>query len=260
GYVAPPPGVTPNLNWEPNKWNMIVQSLCISLTTIFVVTRLATKWFIMKKIHPDDSQGFYGLGVSQWNLTPSTALAFLQRGYASQIMYGPVAFCTKLAILLLMIRIFAIKERFVLFARCLIGVCAAYYITITIIQIFLCQPIRKAYNPKTPGKCLDSKKIFITNTTIAILTDVVILASPMPIIWRLKMSFWGRIGASAALAAGGLACVATTMRLVVIVETMGEKDRAKSGPPIVILSCAEIAIGVICSCLPVLPVLVRHIF
>jgi hypothetical protein len=150
------------------------------------------------------AQGFLGLGIAQWNLLPSTALQFLARGYASQILYGPVAFCTKLAILLLMIRIFAIKERFVLFAKVLIGICAIYYLTITLIQVFLCQPISKAYNPKIPGKCLDSKKIFITNTAIAMVTDIVILASPIPVISRLNMSFWGRVGSIAALMAGGL--------------------------------------------------------
>ncbi|KAF2643129.1 hypothetical protein P280DRAFT_515568 [Massarina eburnea CBS 473.64] len=222
GFVAPPVGVTPDLNWEPNKWNIVIQALCIGLTTMFVATRFATKWWIMKEMHPDDyvcllawvgsviyssitlSQSFLGLGVSQWNMSPATASAFLKRGYLSQILYGPIAFCTKLAILLLLIRIFAVKERFVLFARVLIGVCAAYYISITSIQIFLCRPISKAYNPKVLGKCLDSRKIFIANTAIAIVTDVAILASPMPIIWRLKMSFWSRVGSSAVLAAGGL--------------------------------------------------------
>ncbi|PVH93903.1 hypothetical protein DM02DRAFT_540563 [Periconia macrospinosa] len=255
GFVPPPPGVTPNLKWEPHQMNIVVQSLCISLTTAFVVTRLCIKWFLIKQMHLDDC-----LGVSQWNLPPQTVLDFLKRGYITQILYGPTSFVTKLAILLLLIRIFSIERRFVFFARVLIGVCAAYYIAITLVQIFLCRPIDKAYDPRIKGRCADTKKIFITNTVMAITSDLVVLVAPIPVIWKLNMGFWRRIGSTLALMAGGLACIATVARLVIIIKTMGEKDRAKSGPPIVMLSCTEVAIGVICSCLPVLPALFRRIF
>ncbi|CAI6336901.1 unnamed protein product [Periconia digitata] len=277
GFVAPPFGVEPDLKWEPSRLNIVVQSLCIALTTTFVATRMCIKWFLIKQIHLDDyvcilawigsifyssitiAQGYLGLGVPQWNVAPATVLAFLSRGYASQILYGPIAFTTKLAILLLLMRIFSIERRFVQFSRALIGVCAAYYIAITLVQVFLCRPIAKAYDPRIPGRCLDSRSIFITNTAIAILSDLVILAAPVPVIWKLNMGLWRRIGSILALAAGGLACIATIARLAVIVNGLTLKDRSKFGPPIVILSCLEVAIGVICSCLPVLPALFRRV-
>ena len=56
GYIAPPPGVTANLDWEPKKLNIVAQSLWISLTTISVATRFLTKWYILKQIHLDDCQ------------------------------------------------------------------------------------------------------------------------------------------------------------------------------------------------------------
>lgn len=91
-----------------------------------------------------------------------------------------------------------------LFARGLICVCAAYYITITFVQIFICRPIAKAYDPRIPGRCLDTKRIFISNTAIAIVSDVVVLAAPIPVIWKLNMGVWRRLGSIAALAAGGM--------------------------------------------------------
>lgn len=125
-------------------------------------------------------------------------------GYVMQVLYSPVVFATKLAILLLFLRIFSIKRGFVLFARIFIAAISLGYIAITLVTIFICHPIEKFWNPLLPGSCMNSNTIFISACVVAIITDCIILCAPCSIIWKLQMSFWSKVGSTVALIAGGL--------------------------------------------------------
>lgn len=119
-------------------------------------------------------------------------------------MYGPIIFATKLAILLLFVRIFDVQRRLIKIIKRLIWILFAYYFAITITKIFICWPIAKFWNPYLPGKCLNSNTIFISDCIIAIITDCVVLCTPIPLIWNLHMGVMQKVGSSVALVAGGL--------------------------------------------------------
>ncbi len=119
-------------------------------------------------------------------------------------MYGPLIFSTKLAILLLFVRIFEVERRFVKITKVLIWILSAYYFAITAAKIFICWPIPKFWNPRLPGRCLNSNTIFISDCIISIVTDCLILCAPLAIIWKLQMSVKQKVGSSLILVAGGL--------------------------------------------------------
>jgi len=125
-------------------------------------------------------------------------------GYVLQVFHGPVIFLAKLAILLLLIRIFSIKRRFVLAVKVLVSFLALYYIAITLVKVFICKPVEKFWIPATPGSCLHTKAIFIFDCVMSLITDCVILFSPLPAIWGLQMGFKRKLGTSVALAIGAV--------------------------------------------------------
>jgi hypothetical protein len=127
-----------------------------------------------------------------------------QVGYVIEVFYGPAAFVTKLAILLLLIRVFNIKRGFVVGLKIIIAVLTLYYIAITIVKIFICNPVEKFWNHAHPGTCLNSNVIFISDCIVALITDCVILVAPMPVIWALQMNFKKKLGSSFALAVGSM--------------------------------------------------------
>jgi hypothetical protein len=105
---------------------------------------------------------------------------------------------------LLLKRVFRIKKNFVLAMQVLIYVLALYYVAITFVKIFICKPVQKFWNPKVPGTCLNSNTIFISDCIVSLITDFVILISPLPVIWGLQMDLKRKLGSSVALVVGAV--------------------------------------------------------
>jgi hypothetical protein len=101
-------------------------------------------------------------------------------------------------------RIFSIKKRFVVSVKVLIGLLVTYYLAITLAKVFICKPVAKFWNHALPGTCLNMNAIFISDCIVSLITDVVILISPLPIIWSLKMDLKHKLGSSVALVVGSM--------------------------------------------------------
>ena len=73
-----------------------------------------------------------------------------------------------------------------------------------LVDIFTCRPIQKQWNPMIEGKCLDSIKLFYVTAGLNVFFDVAILASPMPLVWRLNATLKLKLGLSLIFVLGGL--------------------------------------------------------
>lgn len=69
----------------------------------------------------------------------------------------------------------------------LAGILIAASIANTIVSLAACKPFEANYNPTLPGaKCIDKEAFYIWTSLPNILTDVVMLVLPLPIVWRLQ--------------------------------------------------------------------------
>jgi|SRR6266536_1877789 len=104
--------------------------------------------------------------------------------WMNQILYKFTINMTKVSILYLYKRIFIDKS---FPKRCYIVVTfVALYSTASIIAtIFECSPIEHTYNKTIPGTCINLTAFWYSNAVYSVLTDFVILALPMPIIFKL---------------------------------------------------------------------------
>lgn len=109
-------------------------------------------------------------------------------------------------------RIFSIKKRFVVAIKILIGVLTVYYIAITLLKVFICKPIEKFWNHDAPGSCLNINTVFISDCVISLVTDLVILVSPLPVIWGLQMDLRRKLGSSVGLVVGSMYGYASPVR------------------------------------------------
>lgn len=201
-----------------------------------------------------------GGGVHQWDVPVEKVIRFAKQAYVAEIFYGPVAFCAKLAILLMFNRIFGAHVKFLWATRVLIAFMILYYIPGGLVKIFICTPIEHFWNPESDGNCLDENTIFLADCIVSIISDFSILVLPLPIIWGLKTNTRRKIGLSITFAAGGLACAASIMRLYGTVTFGDSLDKTYVLIPILLWSIAEVNIGIICGCLPILPILLRTFY
>lgn len=94
---------------------------------------------------------------------------------------------TKISILLLYLRIFAVFTWFRLIGRALIGIVTAYMIAAFFAAVFQCTPVEKAWNRSIAGSCINIEKNWYANAGFSIATDAIILLLPIRPILSLKL-------------------------------------------------------------------------
>lgn len=92
-----------------------------------------------------------------------------------------------------------------------------------------CKPITKAWNTEEPGTCINFYLFALLINSINLVTDVVILVLPVPIILKLNTTTGKKISLLCAFGIGGFVCVITTVRLSFITQG-GTSPKCKHSP------------------------------
>lgn len=238
GFVpaAPPPqGVIPHFGHPRDihhAINWINTSLCLALVTIFSTVRVYVKLVVRRDRILLEDYAFvaawattaliiigvlmlthYGEGYHVWELSQAQYRDFLKWLYIYTVVYGPAAFATKVALLLLIARVFAVKERVSKSLRCFMAGLGITYSGIQIPKVMVCTPI-SAYRDITAkvgvtGQnpyCLNQSHIFIADISVAVLTDFINLIVPIPLAMSMRsLSFKHKMQIKLLLSAGGAA-------------------------------------------------------
>lgn len=258
-------------------WNYVCQSLCIFWMSTFFGIRLCTRLFIVHSFGKEDwacsiafflgvsysviaiIMGHFGGGLHYFDVPVEYHVPFGKTVYVTMVMYGPTAYVTKVCLLWVMTRVFNPIHNVVIFIYIFIGIMLAYYIPVLVVKIRICNPIARFWDTNIAGTCLDQKSIILADAVVSVASDMAILILPILLIAHLQMSTKKKVRVVAVLGAGGLAVLASIIRLVLIVVTGQSKDITLAFMRINMLGNAEISIGVICTCLPALLTFVRYI-
>lgn len=121
-----------------------------------------------------------------------------------QVTYFTASALVKTSILLLYRRIFGVCPRF----RITIYVCqtlvACYFVICLLLCIFGCKPVSYFWNKDQAGSCFDETQFFRWNGVTSLLLDILILALPLPMIWRLRLKQEQKVALSGIFMLGGL--------------------------------------------------------
>ena len=126
-------------------------------------------------------------------LSPETGTDIAKKIHLFAIMYGPIAMCIKVAILMEWLRIFVpAGQRNATFwiSHTLIWVNVLFYIIVTFTEIFRCWPREAIWNPFFEGgSCpIDVNAQNIVVSVLNFISDLAILAMPQWVIWKLQIS------------------------------------------------------------------------
>ena len=151
------------------------------------------------------------------------------------------------------------KDRFFWTIKCLIWVNCIFYAIFFFIPIFQCHPRTKIWNPQGPGRCLRINVLLLFSSVFNTISDITMLAVPIWMIWHLQMSRARKLGISMIFSCGGLAIIASILRLLFLALLVQTQDYAYVKHQSVMWAAAEVAFGLKCSCLPILPRLYQHL-
>ncbi|TLD26639.1 hypothetical protein PspLS_04626 [Pyricularia sp. CBS 133598] len=130
----------------------------------------------------------------------------------------------------------------------------------SLINIFQCRPVAKAWDPSMEGTCVNIETMWWVGFVSNICTDWILFLEPMPFIWGLQLiSITKKIGLSFMLSLGLLSlCIISVKRVVEAAKTTLNDGIFLLAEPL-IWSIAELSALIICSCIPALRQTLYHI-
>ncbi|KAI3006216.1 hypothetical protein CBS147346_3844 [Aspergillus niger] len=198
------PSPSYDYRYSHQPWNVVTQTVCLVVSTGFVAMRLYSKIYITKAPGWEDWTcclawfgllGFVGIsfeadrhgnGVHQWEVDPHDLHDFAKLINASQVLYGPLIFLTKLSIFLLYLRVFAPSPKCNQwwFIQILMGLNFFFYLADTIVKIFECTPRARIWDKTVPGRCIDADIPVLVTSIVNVVSDIMMLLMPIRVSYK----------------------------------------------------------------------------
>ena len=110
----------------------------------------------------------------------------IKASLANISLWLATAAATKASLLLLYYRLFSIKQRFRLAIRIGAVIVFCQWFSLTLVCIFQCTPVKAFWDRNVQGaKCINLPRFTIASGVLNLLTDVLILCLPGPMVWGL---------------------------------------------------------------------------
>ena len=153
---------------------------------------------------------------------------------------------SKLSVLWLLQRVF-ITHVFRVTVYLLMAVVVAWYLSILFADIFVCTPVQSHWDPTMGGNCGNMPLLDVISPLPWILTDFAILAAPVPLVLKLHLPLYPKLGVLGVLLLG----IATTVISCVRYSAMffAEGDMPWSSTSAGLLTVAEAQSAVVCAAL-----------
>lgn len=121
---------------------------------------------------------------------------------AAEIIYSSGILSFKASALCLLQRIFPGRS----FRRALWAI-GSFVLAYSLVQIFAiifqCLPIKAIWDTSIEGRCINVNDVYLVCSSMNIATDVIILAMPMPRLWKLRISQTEKLQLCIIFALGG---------------------------------------------------------
>ncbi|KAF3909220.1 hypothetical protein ABW20_dc0103215 [Dactylellina cionopaga] len=266
--------------------NVTAYIIMTAVSVAFVLVRLYSRKFVTKKIRPEDWAmipaiivsvllgGCFALGsdervgkgtLHQWDLTFDEFKSYLQWLWGCELLYPVALFLVRNSLLifywsLVPPRSSAVRAHLV-FRNAVI---AFFFVNIACVSvslgtiIFQCTPIAY-WNDPIGAQCIDRSASFIAGGILIIITDVMVLLLPVPVIWKLKLPIRSRLGVIGIFSLGLFACIASVNRIILASEVtssnIGDITYTNAINGSGVWSLLEVNIGIIASCVPAIKAL-----
>ncbi|CZR68873.1 related to integral membrane protein PTH11 [Phialocephala subalpina] len=200
-----------------------------------------------------------GLGKDIWTLTFKNISDVIHvRGNKLTIPLSLV----KISILLFYLRLFpGTTIRRVIYATITFNVLVG--LTFDLIALLQCRPIDfywKRWDGEHKGKCLNINALAWANAAINIASDLWLLGLPMTQLVRLNLHWKKKVGVAMMFGVGTFVTAVSILRLQSLVLFANSQNPTWDNVPVGYWSTMEINVGIICSCMPSIRLLLIRAF
>ncbi|KAI0127579.1 hypothetical protein BJ170DRAFT_683413 [Xylariales sp. AK1849] len=279
-FTKPPEGYVVDFD-HPQQQKVLEHYLLFgiggSLAFIALVQRLYTKIYLSKGLQLDD--GFMLLGWIASVITQALLVHSIARGgfcahsweipltefenyslttYISAPVFMLCNGFTKLSLLTFYLHL-SPQFFFRIAVWVSIVIVASYTAVITMLMLFHCNPVKKAFDfTIEDGSCMDAGILYIATAVSNIITDVMLFMLPIPTILGLRMGLGQKLGAIFIFAIGSMTIATSIVRLVLLPPVLKSTDPSWDAAPADIWTFVEANIFIICGSIPTLRKFFNH--
>lgn len=240
------------------------------LSVLFTTARMCTRFFVHRQLWWDDwamlascvftiglcGAAFrlvhHGAGRNLSDLSAEDIAGFSKVFFICAPVSRVAIFLAKLSILLLYMRVFyprrARRDTVWWITQVVILLNLLYTVALVLLATLQCVPSGRPFG----ASCVNEWLVFLFNSLMNSLSDIVVLAVPVVSVWKLHMTWQKKWAIWALFGFGTLAPLMSITRLVYqIVEVRGN-DLTITYTIVAILMLAELVIATIAGCVPVI--------
>ncbi|KAJ1325678.1 hypothetical protein MN608_08872 [Microdochium nivale] len=269
--IPPPEGYV--VNFDHPQRNLAVDAywhfgIGNAFAFLAIAQRIYVRLWIQKRVFLEDA--FLGAAYIISVISQSLAIRDVARGvfgthswempigkffllaialYLLPILFTALHCCAKMSLLLVYNRLTPeLWFRYPVWITMVVVV--VYTLILLFMFIFPCQPVAAAWDLTITGAvCLDRHAIYMASSIMGAVTDLMVLAVPMPLLWNLQRPRRQKIGLAAIFGMGILTAFTAFMRLKWTIGSLGVVDLSWSASEVMLWFFAESNLSVIISSL-----------
>ncbi|KAK7953235.1 hypothetical protein PG988_013929 [Apiospora saccharicola] len=273
--MPPPPGYVVNFADPPQEGVTVMWTVCIVeniLAVLFLAQRFYTKIFIVRKFQVEDAtvllawlssvatQGhllhlYYlkAVGVHAFEMPIQRYIVFSKIIFSAPLIYTVTVGAAK-ATLCLFYRRINPAQSFQIGVWVLMFICVGSSAAVCLSLLFACRPISASWDPLQAGTatCLDRPAIYVATAAIGVLTDVMLLAFPLPTVLNLKIKTRQKVALVGLFALGSITMITSIVRLFILLPSLTSTDQTYALRSGTLWICIESNLLIMCCCLPTL--------
>jgi hypothetical protein len=263
-----------------NMRAVVISTIFTVLVTLIVAIRLWTRFKLVHSPGKDDFLIFcalissilfwafllverhYGLGVPKIELTDDVVINQLHYLWLSVPFYNLSLILSKLSALFFYIRIFR-GRRFLLATYITMGCLIVAGLWMVISGFVFCIPVHDFWtlNRSIHDKhCLPEGPVWYSNAAMQILSDIVIMILPLPVVSKLQLPRKQKMGIILVFCVGVFVIATSSARLYELSLMVDGDDLTKTNAEAAVWSSLETNISIICACMPPLHPLISRVF
>ncbi|KAK8069481.1 hypothetical protein PG994_006097 [Apiospora phragmitis] len=271
-----------------------VTTATLVLASVFVFARLYTRCLIVHHITWDDwfmilawlfafaigftiDYGTYkGLGKQDIYIADGDWDSLRRCEYVFSVIYNPALMATKTSILIFYLRLSRNTEQVLRLASwAVLGIVNLAGAVLTLLNVFQCRPVEAAFNYyASTAQCIPLLTEFICSAPVNIITDLAILALPLPVLTGMRLPPRQKIILVVTFTLGIFVTVVDVVRIYYLQQAItdispdlssdptssfgGQTNFAFNASLSLMWSSVEVNIGIACACVPTLkPLIIR---
>ncbi|PNY23828.1 Uncharacterized protein TCAP_06229 [Tolypocladium capitatum] len=286
GLGLPPPGL--DLAQDNRPTIIAVSVITWTLAFLAVAMRLACRqmkgvrlwwddWLILASLVPSFAlvAGLAGYAVHRgfgrhvWIAPPDAIYALTLGVFIAELGYFVTLACVKWSILAFYWRSFHVRQSIKVPIWILAVVVGLWGLAVFLVTLLQCQPIHAWWdrydinNPLPPSEyhCdVNPRRFFYGNAIPTIVTNILMLALPVPYIWNLQLPVGQKLALVAIFLVGIFVTVVSVVRLHYLLQSdIKDADITWNFTNMGLWTIVEANIAIVCACLPFLRLIVQKL-